>query len=144
MTSKLCQKVLIVPQVGVEEALHFQETQELPEGFIEAMDEGDEAPMLQAPAPISKDLSKAPRSASAKGQPRDKLGQAGRGKGGKRGSNAHLAELLGPGNAPISKQKIIKDRQARILQSLALSAPPDSPFADCMCLSGIQALVGVL
>ena len=131
-------------QVGVEEALHFQETQELPEGFIEAMDEGDEAPLLQAPAAPSRDISKAPRSTLLKGQPRDKLGAASRGKGSKRGTNAHLAELLGPKDAHISKQKMIKDRQARILQSLALSAPPDSPFATCMCLSGIQALVGVL
>ena len=136
---------VMVMQVGVEEALHFQETQELPEGFVEAMDEGDEEPthlpmtMASAGGP-----SKARRSAPHKAQPKGKLSSAGRGKTGKKTTEARLAELLGPQDSPASKQKLIKQRQARILQSLALAAPSESPFANRVCLDGIQALVGVL
>lgn len=133
-----------VAQVGVEEALHFQETQELPEGFIEAMDEGDEDPFLQASALASRGSSKTRRPGPQKSQSRSKLGTMARTKGSKKGTEARLAELLGPQDIQVSKQRIIKDRQARILQSLALTAPPESPFAGSLCLDGIQALVGVL
>ncbi len=137
--------MVLTLQVGVEEALHFQETQELPEGFVEAMDEGDEDQSPQSfPSALATGSSKARRSAPQKGQSKGKMGSVGRGKGNKKLSEARLAELLGPQDSPASKQKIIKHRQARILQSLALAAPAESPFANRVCLDGIQALVGVL